>query len=190
MPGILLLKIFWDDWEIGHGAFIFNIIANPIFYAVAGFCIGLLTKSMKAVSIWCGILAASFFSYHFYIYTLPKIRMENSIKREHQNDIPDMLAKDPNDIYALHAMGVKHFTKTLKFDEAAKYFQKVVSIEKPAGTYSTEGQRCLLYLALIYQSWNEKEKAEEYYQQFIATNPDLKNDFVLLQYSNNYLRKR
>ena len=107
-----------------------------------------------------------------------------------ENDVNTRLAKDPNDIYALHWMGVKHFSRTGKYEEAEKYLQKVISIERPKGTYSIEGQRCLLYLALIYQSWNEKEKAENFYQQFLATNPDLKNDLVLLNYSNDYLRKR
>ncbi len=116
--------------------------------------------------------------------------MEYSIHKQFKNDMENRLAKDPNDIYALHAIGVKHFTKTMKVDEAEKYFQRVISIEEPKGAYSIEGQRCLLYLALIYQSWNEKEKAENYYQQFLATNPDLKKDFVLLNYSNNYLKKK
>lgn len=190
MPGILLLRIFWSDWEIGHGGFLFNIIANPLCYAIAGFCIGAFTRSIKALYASVGILAVCLFSYHFYTYSLPKIRLDNRIKKQHQNDITDRLAKDPNDIYALHAMGVKHFTQTHKYNEAEKYFQKVVSIEQPKGTFSTEGQRCLLYLALIYQSWNQKDKAENYYQQFLATNPDFNSDFVLLNYNNDYLRKK
>ncbi len=188
-PGILLLRIFWSNWEIGHGSILFNIISNPLCYAVGGFGIGLFTKSIKGVYVWLFVLFIYIFSFNFFVYTLPKLKMENSIKREHQNDMTDRLEKDPNDIYALHALGVKHFTKTLKFDEAEKYFQKVISIERPTGIYSIEGQRCLLYLALIYQSRNEKDKAEDYYKQFMATNPNLTDDLVFLNYSNVYLRK-
>jgi tetratricopeptide (TPR) repeat protein len=87
-------------------------------------------------------------------------------------------------------MGVHHLTRTGRYREAEKYFRKVVDLESAKGGFSPEGQRSLIYLAIIYQSLGEYDRAEEHYQKFIGTDPDLENDLVLLNYNNDYLKRK
>jgi len=121
-----------------------------------------------------------------YIRHIEHARSINQLKQQ----AIKKLEADPNDIGALHWMGVHHLTRTRRYQEAEKYFRKIVDLESAEGDFSTGGQRSLIYLATIYQSWAEHDKAENYYQQFIATAPNLENDTVLISYNNRYLKKR
>jgi hypothetical protein len=136
MPGLYILRILWSDWEIGHGGFLFNILTNTFCYAIAGFLIGLFSKSGNMILIWVGVFVLSLCSYYFFIYTLPSYKLNQNIMRQLRQEVDDRLAKDPNDVYALHWMGVHHLTRTGNYKEAEKYFKKVVDIQSLQKVYS------------------------------------------------------
>lgn len=165
-------------------------LTNPLFYGVVGYLIGLFSKSRRQVFFITGLLAIIllFISLYFHLI-LPYIKDTRSTNQWVQQAIKKLEA-DPNDIITLHCMGVHHLNGTKQYREAEKYFRKVVDLESVKGSFSSQGQRSLIYLAIIYQSWGESERAEEHYQKFISTNPDLENDLVLVNYNHDYKLKR
>jgi tetratricopeptide (TPR) repeat protein len=191
LPGCFILLIFMsmnDIFEGGHANFIF--LTNPLFYGVVGYLIGLFSKSRRQVFFIAGLLTSILLLYfHLICPCIKYIKDTRSINRGVQQAIKKLEA-DPNDIFWLHCLGVHHLTRTSKYREAEKYFRKVVDLESAKGGFSAYGQRSLIYLAIIYQSWGESERAEEHYQKFIGTGPDLENDLVLLNYNNNYLKRK
>lgn len=187
-PVLLILRIFMEKWDLFLLELLIMII-NPIFYGIIGYLIGAFSKSTRQVLLITGLLAIvllfSSFAPEFKRY----IRHSRSINQLKQQAIRKLEA-DPNDIGALHWMGVHHLTRTGQYQEAEKYFRKIVDLESAEGDFSRGGQRSLIYLAIIYQSWGEHDKAENYYQKFIATTPDLTGDLVLVNYNNRYIKKR
>lgn len=190
VPGYFILRIFLSPMDIFEGGYAyFMLITNSLFYGVIGYLIGLFSKSRRQAFFITGLLAIIllFISLYFHLI-LPYIKYTRSINQGVQQAIKKLEA-DPNDIFWLHCLGVHHFG-TGRYREAEKYFRKVVDLESVKGGFSAEGQRSLIYLAIIYQSWGESERAEEHYQKFIGTGPDLENDLVLLNYNNDYLKRK
>lgn len=192
-PAFLILRIFIGKWAVGDAFVIYPyliIIANPLLYGVVGYLIGLFSKSRQQIFCITGLLAIILLFSSLYFHLIgPYIEHSRSINRMKQQAIKKLEA-NPNDIYALHWMGVHHLTRTRQYQEAEKYFRRVVELETYGCDFSTFVQRSLIHLAIIYQSQGKHDKAEYYYRQFIATDPDLKDDLVLLNYSNQYLRRR
>jgi tetratricopeptide (TPR) repeat protein len=182
----IMQKHIWEELQ-------YLLIANAAVYGVVGYFIGAFTKTNRQTLYFTGLFsvivlfgAFSWFFFREHERYIRHSRLTNELKQS----ATGKLEVDPNDIYALHWMGVHHLTRTGQYREAEKYFRKVVDLESAKGGFSTEGQRSLIYLAIIYQSWGESERAEEHYRKFIGTNPDLENDLVLLNYNRDYLKRK
>lgn len=189
-PGYFILRIFMDAWDIGHGGYLLMMITNPLFYGLIGYLVGIFSKSRPQIFYVTGLLAIILLFSSLYLDLIqPYIRHARSINQLKQQAIKKLEA-DPNDIGALHWMGVHHLTRTGQYQQAEKYFRKIVDLESTKADFSSNGQRSLIYLAIIYQSWGQHDKADNYYRQFIATAPDLQNDLVLLNYNNRYLKRK
>lgn len=192
-PAFLILRIFIGKWAVLDAFVIYPyliIIANPLLYGVVGYLIGLFSKSRRQIFCITGLLAIILLLSSLYFHLIgPYIERSRSIN-QHKQQMTKKLEVDPNDIYALHWMGYHHFTRTGQYQEAEKYFRKIVDLESTLSNFPTLQQRNLIYLAIIYQSWGEHDKAENYYRQFIATAPDLTGDLVLMNYNNRYIKKR
>lgn len=166
------------------------MITNPLFYGLIGYLVGIFSKSRPQIFYVTGLLAIILLFSSLYLDLIqPYIRHARSISQLKQQAIKKLEA-DPNDIGALHWMGVHHLTRTRQYQQAEKYFRKIVDLESTKADFSSNGQRSLIYLAIIYQSWGQHDKADNYYRQFIATAPDLQNDLVLLNYNNRYLKRK
>jgi len=192
-PAFLILRIFIGKWAVLDAFVIYPyliIIANPLLYGVVGYLIGLFSKSRRQIFCITGLLAIILLLSSLYFHLIgPYIERSRSIN-QHKQQMTKKLEVDPNDIYALHWMGYHHFTRTGQYQEAEKYFRKIVDLESTLSNFPTLQQRNLIYLDIIYQSWGEHDKAENYYQKFIATAPDLTGDLVLMNYNNRYIKKR
>lgn len=193
-PGYCCLSLYlrimqqhiWEEWH-------YLLIANAAVYGVVGYFIGAFTKTNRQTLYFTGLFSfiVLFGGFCWFLFSSYEryVRHSRSINELKQAAI-NKLEADSNDIYALHWMGVHHLTRTGQYREAEKYFRKVVDLESAKGGFSVYGQRGLIYLAIIYQSWGESEQAEEHYQKFIGTNPDFENDLALLNCNMDYLKKR
>ena len=187
-PGLLVLLLFFDGWEIGHGAIGFIFVTNPLVYAVAGYAVGGFSKSRRQAIYITGSLAIVLLFSSVYLQVVrPYVRHCRSVRQRTQR-LTETLAADPNDMEALFCMGVLRFDSTAEPQLARESFLRVVELEEFGGEFSSYVQRSFLYLALIYQSDQEQDQAERYYKKFLATEPDLKNDLLLLNYNRRYLK--
>jgi tetratricopeptide (TPR) repeat protein len=191
LPGYFVLRMFLSEHDIFNSEYVYlMLVTNPLFYGMIGYLVGLFSKSHRQVFFIIGLLAIILLFISLYFHLIwPYIKDTRSTNRGVQQAIKKLEA-DPNDIITLHCMGVHHLNGTKQYREAEKYFRKVVDLESVKGGFSSQGQRSLIYLAIIYQSWGEYDRAEEHYQKFISTGPDLENDLVLLNYNNDYLKRR
>lgn len=191
-PGACCLSLYlrimhesiWEEWE-------YLFIANAAVYAVIGCFIGAFTKTNRQTLYITGLFVAIILFGAFSLLCFRECRSyvrRSQSTNELRRSVISKLEVDPNDITALHWMGVHHFTRTGQYQEAEKYFRRVVELEAFGGDSSSYVQRSFIYLAIIYQSWGRHQEAEDFYQKFIATEPDFKNDLVLLNYNNGYLR--
>ena len=193
-PGYCCLSLYlrimqrhiWEEWH-------YLLIANPVVYGVVGYFIGAFTKTNRQTLYFTGLFSVivlfGAFSWFFFRGYERYVRHSRSISQGVQQAIKKLEA-DPNDIFWLHCLGVHHLTRTGQYREAEKYFRKVVDLESAKDGFSVYGQRSLIYLAIIYQSWGESERAEEYYQKFIGTNPDFENDLAFLNLNMDYLKRK
>jgi hypothetical protein len=189
-PGVYILLLFFSAWELGHGLLPFILLTNPLLYAVAGYAVGAFSRSPRQVIYIAGSLAIVLFFSSVYLHVVrPYVKEHQSVKQRTEGLTKKLLA-DPNDVTALFCMGVHRFGPTDEPELAKKCFLQVVALEEFGGEFSVYVQRSFMYLALIYQSSKEQDLAESYYKKFLATEPDLENDFVLLNYNRHYLEKQ
>ncbi len=187
-PGIPVLFLFFDGWELGHGAIGFLFVTNPLVYAIAGYAVGGFSRSRRQAIYITGSLAIVLLFSSVYLQVVrPYVKHCHSVRQRTQR-LTETLAAKPNDIEALFGMGVLRFDSTSEPELAKKSFLRVVELEEFGGEFSAYVQRSFLYLALIYQSGQEQEQADRYYKEFLATEPDLENDLLLLNYNRRYLK--
>ena len=74
--------------------------------------------------------------------------------------------------------------------EAVAYYRKIVELEAGGGKLSRQARASLLRLALIYQSWGDYAVADQYYERFLASQPDLEGDPDLWHENVAYERGR
>ena len=195
-PGFFISRIFIGKWAVGGAFYIYPVvimITNPLFYGIIGYLIGAFSKSRRQIFYIAGLFAIVLLLASVYVHAIrpymARIRHSYSLDQA-ERQLKEKLETDPNDIIALHWLGVHHLTRTGQYREAEKYFRQVVELEAFEGEFSSYVQRSLIYLAIIYQSWREYDKADNYYRQFIATDPDLEKDLVLLNYNKDYLKRK
>ncbi|HUT28898.1 MAG TPA: tetratricopeptide repeat protein [Sedimentisphaerales bacterium] len=190
LPGYVILKQFVSFWELDERLVPLLLIANAAAYATLGYLVGLVlfAGSLRQRVIALGIILAMALALLGYIIST-RARPSPSIGQLRDQMLASLRA-DPNDVYALHWLGFHHFSRTARFDQAEEYFSKVVDLESQKGAYSTFGRRSLIYLAIICQRRDDHDRAEGYYQKFMATNPDLQRDMVFRNYSNRYLNDK
>lgn len=73
--------------------------------------------------------------------------------------------------------------------KAENAFEQFILIEREQGKFSEEGQKALLYLAVINKNKGDLVKGEKYYKDFLETNPDLESDYNLKSYQERYLKR-
>lgn len=189
-PGLYILLFFMSGWEIGHGGIILILMTNPLLYAVAGYVVGGFSRSRRQVICITGALAVILLFSSVCVHVVrPYVKNRHSIKQTTQR-LTDKLAADPNDVTALFCMGIHRFGSLDDTMLAKESFLRVVELEEFGGKFSPYVQRSFLYLALICQARQEQDQAESYYKEFLATEPDLQNDRVLLNLNRRYLRRQ
>ncbi len=172
-PGWMLLRIFFSDMEIGGGIYWLLMVTNPICYGLVGYLVGLLTRTRRQAFLTAGIVAAAAILVTVVAQAvLPAMERRRGTARLRREALTRLQA-DPEDVYALHWLGVHAYSRTRDYEEAAARFQRAAEVESKKGAFSIYGQGSLIYLALIYQSWGELDQAETYYDRFIATHPDV-----------------
>ncbi len=193
-PGFCCLSLYirimqehvWGEW-------VFLLIANTAVYGIIGCLIGAFTRTdrqtLRIAGLFVIVVLSGTLFWNLY-RGYERYASHSQLTEDLKQSATSKLEVDPNDIYALHWMGKHHLIKTRQYAEAEKYFRKIVDLESDKGAFSYEGQRSLIYLATIYQFWGRHQEAEKFYQKFIATGPDFKNDFLLWNYNNDYLNTK
>lgn len=188
LPGYLVLRIFMDSWSIGHGGIVLLGLTNPIAYGALGFLVGaFLPVGRRTLLVFAGGVGVVVLTGVGYCYGP---RWFRHIQWEHRaRQAMARLSEDPNDVPALYQIG--HYYAVNHNDlMAAEYYRKIVALEAESDHLSLEAQRCLLSLAIICRSRGDLAAAEEYYRQFLASEPDLEHDPVLNHNNHFYLMQR
>lgn len=179
--------LFVSKHAMAGGVYILLYLANPAVYFIGGFILGALLNRPSKIIILSIILLLGMSGVGYYLgIASPRIKMEQSVLRSRESSFAKLKA-NPNDIYALHNIGLDYFMQQNKPSEAAEYFKKVIQIESSSGAFSEPGQRSLMYLALISQRIGKPEEAAGYFKTYMESSP--KMGTVEIYYINKYRQK-
>ncbi len=171
----------------------FLLLTSVTIYGITGFLIGAFAgtdrQALRIAGLFVIVILAGTLSWNLY-RGYERHASHSQLTEDLKRSAMSKLEVDPNDIFALHWLGKHHLIKTRQYQDAEKYFRKIVDLELDKGTFSYEGQRSLIFLATIYQFWGRHQEADVFYRKFIATGPDFKNDLLLWNYNNDYLNTK
>jgi len=178
-----LLRLPRDGWN----AVPLVVGVNGALYAAVGFCLARRAKSLKPLLRQSCVIAAALITLSFvFDVAVPQARDALHLRELVRQNLAVVEAA-PESIYALHWLGHHHFARTGKFQDAERYFRRVLDARADESHYSVYAQRCLIYLALIHLSQGKTGQAETEYRSFLATAPDLADDLVLVYLNKLYM---